>query len=334
MYLNKLDKITRGDASPSEARRILKTIFTEEGGERQKIVRAAYDTLLRVTWQTVHDRRHDAKVQEWAELMASFAAFIREDNNEYSYKSKALQDLLSVSMAAAHFNSAERIIERQHVKDILLMLANAPNHCLDRKVIRSRMGLLQANMSRILNLIVSSNLIERVAEGRSYRFRLTAFGRVKAEDLAARARRAETKAQKQEYQSNNKGLPTPIVKTPPAKTTSEEIGLRSIIRHIATSYVLKDNNIRISQLNINNEKLKSICIDQRLNTEGWNIVPALTSYDEHWLNSVTREDPAKKWENALLLHYMGPTNTNTKSDNTKYQIKSRIPTRHHAAEGA
>ena len=158
--------------TPGAATRLVRDVLgsqSPEAGER------VYRALRAWTWKALTTRRYDAEVRAWRELVRASAAAVRSTREEaVAVKLSVLSDLLYESIAFAEHEPVSSILQRAHVRQILLRLS--AHHPASRERLASALGLKDANLSRVLLLLTSAGLIEREQVGRAATFRLTRRG--------------------------------------------------------------------------------------------------------------------------------------------------------------
>ncbi|CAA7624387.1 winged helix-turn-helix domain-containing protein [Magnetospirillum sp. UT-4] len=168
------DKIALGDAKPAEARAILRAAL--EQGSTEAIQRA-YTALRSWVWKTLDGRRRDDELHDWFDILKATQARLEHTGRVEAERLRVLQELIDESIAVAQVRSAEAVIRRPHVMDILLQLRNNGSEGrMGRDRIGARLNLRQANLSRILGMMVAAGLIEREPYGKYAAFRLTRTG--------------------------------------------------------------------------------------------------------------------------------------------------------------
>ncbi|WP_334162687.1 hypothetical protein [Phenylobacterium sp.] len=178
--------------------------------EAAKAIRAALkanvdpDTLYRalrgVTWRLLTERRYDGDARAWLDLMRRTGAHLRGANPEAALKLGALSDLLFESVQFGQHEPVEDILSRAHVRQLLGILKAGEQR---KAVLAARLRLKGPNLSRVLSLVQSANLVERTTLGKEAIFRLSRLGEELAATLPAPAdrppRRVDTPTEKFGY---------------------------------------------------------------------------------------------------------------------------------------
>src|SRR3954470_4854652 len=158
-----LNTIARAEASPARAREVLLAIFGQASPE---LLQDAYLALRAWAWKALDQRRRDPELREWDDLLCAAAALMAQHRQPArAERLTALHELLSESVAVSETLAAQDITRRQHVAEVLDFLASKggqPN----RSAIGAQLSLGQANLPRVLNLMLAAGLIERTTLGK------------------------------------------------------------------------------------------------------------------------------------------------------------------------
>lgn len=160
--------------TPSAAASALREALKGEALSGEVIYRA----FRSWTWRALTERRYDRELRAWLDLMRRTMAVLRKREPAAALKLSALGDLVVESIQFGEHDSVADILQRVHVRQMLLLLKAGVQK---RAVLARRLRLKDANLSRVLSLLLSAGLIERTAAGKEALFRLTRRG----EDLAA-----------------------------------------------------------------------------------------------------------------------------------------------------
>lgn len=125
----------------------------------------------------MNDRRRDAELREWHELMTRTGDAIGRHHTAVSDQIRVLSELLQESISVSESKVVKAAMQRKHVKDVLRVLSEAADHRLERAVIFDRLDLEQANLTRVINLALDAGLIERSVQGRNVTLEMTRTGR-------------------------------------------------------------------------------------------------------------------------------------------------------------
>jgi DNA-binding MarR family transcriptional regulator len=177
-----LGTIEQGVASAAHARTTLAAMLRDAD---ESVANAVYTALRAWVWKTLDGRRRDSELREWYALLESVEVRLGTRFPQHAHRIQVLSQLIDESIAVAESISAEQVLERDHVRTILRILATAPGGTVERAAIGVQLGLKQANLTRVLTLMALAGLIERKPEGRTALFRLTASGAATAAKLPA-----------------------------------------------------------------------------------------------------------------------------------------------------
>jgi len=168
-----LDGIALGEATPAQAREAIGAAFRE--GSPQAAQRV-YTVLRAWVWKALNGRRRDPELREWFDILKRTGAYLSSDHKSQAERLQVLNELIYESISASEIQTPSEALKRQHVKHILIMLFNAQNKQIERSEIGTQLRLGQANLTRVLNLMASSGLVERVKFGKQAIFQLTTLG--------------------------------------------------------------------------------------------------------------------------------------------------------------
>jgi len=176
-----LDAIEQGVATAAEARKAIASILKHA---QEPDAANVYTALRAWVWKALDGRRRDPELREWYGLLEGVEGRLTPNFPDYANRIQALYELVSESIAVAETVSVEHALERNHVRQILLLLKNSEHGALGRAVIGEHLNLKQANLTRVLNLMSLAGLIERLPKGREAVFRLTSTGHAETVKIA------------------------------------------------------------------------------------------------------------------------------------------------------
>ncbi|MGY2811947.1 hypothetical protein [Bradyrhizobium sp. USDA 4506] len=177
------DDIALGEASPAEARHVIRAALADGSARAAESV---YRALRAWTWKCLTDGRRDEELRIWHEIMARTGAYLEVEHRTFADKIGVLKELISESITASERLSVQEVLQRGHVRDILMEIFREPNRRAYRAALLRNFGLGQANLSRVLNLMTVAGLIRRTSFGKHAAFSLTAVG-LRAAKLIAEA---------------------------------------------------------------------------------------------------------------------------------------------------
>ncbi|MET4214212.1 hypothetical protein [Bradyrhizobium sp. LA2.1] len=167
------DEIALGEASPSEARQVIRAALKEGGGRTAESI---YRAMRAWTWKCLSDGRRDDELRSWHELIARTSAYLEPDHRTFADKLTTLKELVSESITAGERLPVSEVLQRGHVREILMEIHGAPLRRVYRIALLRQFGLGQANMSRVLNMMSTAGLIRRTSYGKHAAFTLTPTG--------------------------------------------------------------------------------------------------------------------------------------------------------------
>ncbi|MEW6122976.1 MAG: hypothetical protein AB1698_10220 [Pseudomonadota bacterium] len=178
-----LEALARDEADASAARTaIWSRLDTVEG------CREAYAALSRWAWRVMVEHRVDDELRAWHRLLGDVAARMasvapsetptptRLEPAAAAERIRALADLVRLSVEASDAADLTTLMGRTHVPELLRLLAKTPDAALPRETIKAELGLGNANLSRVLTLLVMNGLIERRTAGKAAAFQITSRG--------------------------------------------------------------------------------------------------------------------------------------------------------------
>ncbi|GGF53607.1 hypothetical protein SAMN05216376_102152 [Mameliella alba] len=182
---NTLENIARGEADAFAARSEI-----DRHIEATRDFAKPYSVLLRWTWLALSERRADDDLRHWHRLILDVAARaeqgkrpsvsaqpgVEESGAHLAERLRALSDLIRVSIGMQMRPDKARLLTRAHVPAILQALYDRQNEAVARTDLLQAVELKTANLSRILTLLILEGLVERQADGRTARFRITVEG--------------------------------------------------------------------------------------------------------------------------------------------------------------
>ena len=168
-----LNSIARAEASAAQARETLLAVL---GQPSEELLQDAYLALRAFAWKALDQRRRDPELREWDDLLCAAATLMAQQGQPaLAERLTALHELLSESVAVSETLAAQDITRRQHVAEVLDLLASKGGQA-NRSAIGAQLSLGQANLTRVLNLMSAAGLIERTTLGKEAVFSLSRGG--------------------------------------------------------------------------------------------------------------------------------------------------------------
>ncbi|MCJ8510219.1 hypothetical protein MUU53_20240 [Rhizobium lemnae] len=168
-----LDKIATGEISVTLAAELIKSTMEELTETKAQKV---YTVLRAWVWKALNERRRDSELRKWHALINQTSSYLEEDYSPHAERIRVLYELVYESIAVAEVYPFAELVQRSHVKEILIYLYRSPNRSLPRQALQERLGLKEQNMSRVLTMLSTSGLLERSARGKAAVYSLTRDG--------------------------------------------------------------------------------------------------------------------------------------------------------------
>lgn len=161
--------LSAGDLEIAKARTVVH-LALEKGGQA---VQRLYTALRGLAWRMVHAPRVAPDVDEWHDLCTHTAGRLRDLGNAgLAERIDTLAELLSQTSRFSDHQSLDDVMGRLHVSTILKALARH-NGRAKRSVISRASDLGDANLSRVLAVLVAQGLVERSRAGKEAILSLT-----------------------------------------------------------------------------------------------------------------------------------------------------------------
>lgn len=168
-----LNCIARAEATPAQAREALLAVF---GRVSPELLRDAYLALRAWTWRALDQRRRDPELLDWHDIIAAASSLMAQHGQPaLAERLTALGELLAEPIAVGGTMAAADVTRHRHVAEALDVLGRCGGHA-SRSAIGERLSLGQANLTRLLNLMVAAGLVEQSMLGREVVFGLSRGG--------------------------------------------------------------------------------------------------------------------------------------------------------------
>lgn len=185
MNINRrLEEIQIGEADLDSARQTIAMLLAP-GKLSNRSAADVTDALEAWTWRALRDRRSDADLPGWLELILSAGARVNEGDAIGGAALKTFGRLVRRSLDHAAKIDPAAVVARKHAKEILRALSTA-NGASSRAALRARLGLKEANLTRVMAPLIDLGLVTRQIEGREVSYGLTDEGRRVAGTIVAR----------------------------------------------------------------------------------------------------------------------------------------------------
>lgn len=169
-----LDDITGGEISIDDVRAVVADAIENFDEDTASDL---YYALRSWTWKALDNRRRDAELRGWHDLLKRIESYLSEIDSRISAQIAVLHELLFESIGVAETLRPEKVLERSHAERMVQLLLKQPGGIIARSQLIQVLGVKQANLSRVLRMMFASGLAERVATGKSISIRLTLLGR-------------------------------------------------------------------------------------------------------------------------------------------------------------
>lgn len=170
--MQKLELIAGGGIDAAEARGILNALPREiqlDGARRLFVALRAW------TWKALDQKRRDPELREWHDVIKR-AQVRTKGFDRIAAQLQVLLDLVHESIVVAIRRPVSDVLKRRNAKAILVLLRDAPEGRLTKQALMIQLGLKDANLSRLMNVLAGAGLVERTIDGREAQFRLSREG--------------------------------------------------------------------------------------------------------------------------------------------------------------
>ena len=171
--VTELRKIGTGEIDAFEALRIIRQVLKSTEEDWSKHVYAA---LRDRVWKQLTARDYSVGTRKWYDVVRQSGALLRNrDKGKVADMLDGFAELLAQSVRFGELQPLDEVLKRKHVSEILELI-RVGGGVLPRHQIAEILGLADANLSRILAILQSNGLVERVRDGKYANFELTALG--------------------------------------------------------------------------------------------------------------------------------------------------------------
>lgn len=169
------DKLELGALSPVDVKAFVANALSK-GDDRALAIRL-YESLRVLTGRLLADRLGSEELRAWHSAIDAISAQFDGLDEPWFARMEALAHLLHDRVGLIEARPVEDVLRRQHVRAVLEALGAAGRNTLTRAEIKGALGLEEANLSRVLTLMVDAGLIERHRLGKAALFALSSIGR-------------------------------------------------------------------------------------------------------------------------------------------------------------
>lgn len=179
--ITELTRIALADANATEARQIIQSLLRADASSEAygKIA-----TALRAwIWKTLTSRRHDSELANWHDMLRRLSVSVRGTDQNLATRFQLLSELVHESIVSPEIADPKSVLRRSHVRKALELLTVADDGRMERSDLGIALSLQQANLTRIINMLVASGLVIKTSEGRRVIVELTHAGKQEAHAL-------------------------------------------------------------------------------------------------------------------------------------------------------
>lgn len=189
-----LDRIALADASAVEARAILQQALAQPSVD---VFKKVASTMRAWAWKALTSRRSDSELADWHDLLRRLATRANDVDQKLAARFEMLAELIHESIASAEISDPKFVLQRSHTRKMLTLLAEAPDKRLERSELGTQLGLQQANLTRVINMLVDAGLVIKSMDGKRLVVEITRAG----EHEAARLTPSHSPLSVDDYQS-------------------------------------------------------------------------------------------------------------------------------------
>lgn len=171
-----LDVISHSDVTAADAQRLIAIALSEKPSPDARTVQKISTVLRDWVWHALNERRRDPELRSWYKLIQRQSSYLQDFHATEAERLRLLSELVYTSISVEQTIRPMDIIRRSHVLAILEMLHEQPDGTLGRAAINAELKIRDANLSRVLKLLLASGIIERSRLGRTAEFKLTIEG--------------------------------------------------------------------------------------------------------------------------------------------------------------
>lgn len=170
-----LESLETGEIDAREARALLRRVL--EIGRDDAIASDVFAALRSWTGRMLRTNIAGDDLREWYSLFRAVGAQFRGPLSDWSIRIEVLSQLVYERIGIAETRDVTEVLSRKHARALLGELATSADGRLGRAELLERLGLEQANLTRVSTLLLDAGLMTRVEEGRNVSFELSSAGR-------------------------------------------------------------------------------------------------------------------------------------------------------------
>jgi DNA-binding MarR family transcriptional regulator len=169
----KLEYLGLGELDPKET---LNVVFAAAQTKTEDLHHRTLEALRSNTWKLLTSRVYGADAREWHDVFRKSASLFAKIDEHISLQIRVLADMALESARFGAIHSLQEIASKEHVSEILEVLAQEGG-CARRGKIIEATRLKQANLSRIIANMCAVGLLDRTLKGREVELYLTTLAR-------------------------------------------------------------------------------------------------------------------------------------------------------------
>ncbi|WP_189486141.1 helix-turn-helix transcriptional regulator [Asticcacaulis endophyticus] len=168
-----LNELSTGDLDIRKAREVVHKAI-EVGDE---MLQRIYTALRGLAWRMIRAREVPADLPEWHDVCTHAAAMIRfKGREDIAERIETLAELIAQTSRFNDFQPLDEVLGRLHVAQILKTLARHKGKA-KRSVLAKASDLGDANLSRVIAVLIAHGLVERQRSGKEAVLSLTSASR-------------------------------------------------------------------------------------------------------------------------------------------------------------
>lgn len=173
MDFSDLYPVAIGDVDAEDGYKIIRPLLNELD---EKTAQNIYTALRAWLWKALNERRRDGDLKNWINVFRAVRARFEREGLPHAEYIRVLYELLQESISVADKIPVNDILQRSHVREIILLIQRSPAGIVARSSILDALGFKDPNLSRVMNLLLSNGVVERHIDGKATSFSLTVEG--------------------------------------------------------------------------------------------------------------------------------------------------------------
>lgn len=176
--IGRLSQLEVGDLDVKTARELMVELFTSRPDAA--VAAEVYASCRTWVGRMLRSSMGGDELRAWYNLLKGTSAQFGGDLAEWAIRINVLGELVFERVGMAETRDQEAVLSRRHARAILNELLAATGWRMGRADLLARLGLEQANLTRVCTMLMDAGLISRSEEGRTVSFALTASGVARA----------------------------------------------------------------------------------------------------------------------------------------------------------